>query len=99
MTKHVPFSEAHAALDVLLADVAAGEEVIILREGLPPVRLVLAGEPDRVLGAFAHLGPSPEGVWTADPHDAEFADQPLEDDIAWPDPSAERPAKRHPGAA
>jgi len=53
--KLVNVHEAKRTLSALLAEVEAGEEVVIARDGRPVARLVRIGKPARRPGAWAHL--------------------------------------------
>jgi prevent-host-death family protein len=53
--KLVNVHEAKTTLSALLAEVEAGEEVVIARNGRPVARLVRVEKPARRPGAWAHL--------------------------------------------
>lgn len=62
----INIAEAKAKLSELVARAEAGEDVVLARNGKPVLRLqLLAPDPPRkkhaFMGAFAHLGPIPDG--------------------------------------
>ncbi len=62
----INIAEAKAKLSELVSRAEAGEDVVLARNGKPVLRLqVLASAPPRkkhaFMGAFAHLGPIPDG--------------------------------------
>lgn len=77
MTKSVNIHEAKTHLSRLLEEVAAGEEVVIAKAGVPVARLVSTSLEPRALGFLA-------GVWPSVPGDSSVFD-PLSDDelAAW----------------
>lgn len=83
-------AEAKAKLSQLIERAERGEEVIIARKGKVAVKLVPANDilpAGAKLGAWAHLPIElNDDIWDADPMDALYSEQTIEEDCANPDP-------------
>ncbi len=65
MTKSVNVHEAKTHLSRLLEAVAAGEDIVIAKAGVPVARLVSTRREPRELGFLAGVWPSPAGDCSA----------------------------------
>jgi prevent-host-death family protein len=85
-------AEAKAKLSQLIERAERGEEVIIARKGKEAVKLVPANDVlvlGPQLGAWAHLNIDvTDDLWAADPLDALYSEQTIDEDCAHPDPIA-----------
>jgi prevent-host-death family protein len=83
-------AEAKAKLSELIERAERGEEVLIARKGKVAAKLVAANDGAPVgpkLGAWAHLDIElSDDLWAADPMDALYCEQTIEEDCANPDP-------------
>lgn len=90
MTVHVNIARAKATLSELVSRAEAGEEVVLTRNGKPVARITSEGgpavKPDRVPGAWAHLGvmESDDVAFLSDPELVEAAEAADEDEYYRP---------------
>jgi len=63
---------AKSQLSKLIEAAERGEEVVIARGNKPAVRLVPVTRPKIIVGLWKHLTPPPDGIFDADPADADL---------------------------